>query len=693
MPAYWNGTAAWDNNYEPDGSYFTAYLVKTDGTVYHHSNKSASDHDWLRFTAREGNTYTFAFSNKMGADFYFRVYDSGLRDLSNYKTSTWRWTCPVSGTYYVQIYDHDANNIGSVDFSITGDELDYAIDIVKSRITLYLDPTFGVDTYNLVANCSNGMGSIVWSSSDTSVVTVNADGIIQARGAGTAVITATCTSGGTTDKVVITVNADDYEDNNVLAQAEPLAIGQTFQTHILKPNAPNPDSVDWVKFDAVQGYGYVIQLANETAGNVYCRLYNENGNAQTGNINSTQQWICPLSGTYYLRMWEDRNDQWTQYQVRVLPAYWNISNKPHWDDVYEPNSESYTSCFICTQKNSPYYEIAHVYNESYADLDWFRFFAVEGATYELSLTDELGGDFYFNLYDSNFNSISINQSTTLTWTCPATGIYHVKIWERDTNQKGRYYFKISSDSQNEVGVDSDADGMKDCWEIYYFGKGNIYRDGTGDWDNDQLTDKEEHDNSTNPKKIDTDNDKMPDGWEVHNNLNPLIDDTQEDPDDDKLSNIEEYNNQTLPQDSDTDGDKMPEGWEVHNKLNPLADDSSHDYDDDGLTNLQEFNNNTNPHNPDTDNDFMPDGWEVTHNLNPLVNDGFSDKDNDGFCNWREYVGGSSPDNCKDLPNKMTIYVDLNNSSGIEDGTLAHPFRSIRGQCALPGCPAVGSLQR
>ena len=376
-------------------------------------------------------------------------------------------------------------------------------------------------------------------------------------------------------------------------------------------------------------------------------------------------------------MWEDRNDQWTQYQVRVLPAYWNISDKPFWNDIFEPNSESYTSCFLCTDSSSPYYRITHAYNESYSDIDWFRFFAVEGTNYELTLTDELGGDFYFNLYDSDFNAISTNHSTALTWTCPSTGIYHVRIWERDTNQKGRYYFNISNVSGNHLGLDSDADGMKDCWEIYYFGNGNIYRDGTGDWDGDQLTDKEEHDNGTNPKKIDTDNDGMPDGWEVHNGLNPLIDDTQEDPDNDKLTNIEEYNNQTLPQDPDTDQDGMPDGWEVHNQLNPLINDSAQDYDSDGLTNVQEYINNTNPHDGDTDDDFMPDGWEVTYSLNPLEDDAFSDKDNDGFCNWREYVGNSLPNDKNSIPPRLSLYVDLNSASEIENGTTSHPFKSIQ----------------
>ena len=121
LPAYWNGTAAWGSDYEPDDVKYLSYQAKTDGTVYHHSNDNPGDYDWVRFTAKEGNNYTFALANEMGGDFRFYVYDEWNRDLSGNQSTSWTWTCPVTGTYYVSLRENSQDQIGSFDFSITGD--------------------------------------------------------------------------------------------------------------------------------------------------------------------------------------------------------------------------------------------------------------------------------------------------------------------------------------------------------------------------------------------------------------------------------------------------------------------------------------------------------------------------------------------------------------------------------------------
>ena len=60
--------------------------------------------------------------------------------------------------------------------------------------------------------------------------------------------------------------------------------------------------------------------------------------------------------------------------------------------------------------------------------------------------------------------------------------------------------------------DSDGDGMPDWWEDEYFG--NLDRDGSGDWDNDGLSDLEEFESSTNPTNADTDNDGISDSQDA-----------------------------------------------------------------------------------------------------------------------------------------------------------------------------------
>jgi len=165
--------------------------------------------------------------------------------------------------------------------------------------------------------------------------------------------------------------------------------------------------------------------------------------------------------------------------------------------------------------------------------------------------------------------------------------------------------------------DTDSDGMLDGWE-YLNDLDPLFDDSENDPDNDTLTNFEEYLIGTSPIQADTDFDGMNDNYEVFYGLNPLINDAEEDLDNDGLSNFLEHGLGTLPNNSDTDGDGMPDGWEKDYNLNPLLDDDANaDPDNDGLTNLQEYELQTNPQVADTDNDGQPDGEEVEKGFNPL----------------------------------------------------------------------------
>lgn len=72
-----------------------------------------------------------------------------------------------------------------------------------------------------------------------------------------------------------------------------------------------------------------------------------------------------------------------------------------------------------------------------------------------------------------------------------------------------------------AGTDADEDGMVDSWEIDNFG--DLTEDGTGDSDNDGLTELQEYQSSTNPFAADTDSDGLSDGFEVNTNgSDPLV---------------------------------------------------------------------------------------------------------------------------------------------------------------------------
>jgi pimeloyl-ACP methyl ester carboxylesterase len=103
------------------------------------------------------------------------------------------------------MWENGNNQIGSFDFSISGDVLDYSVDIPKFRVRLHLPPSQGVESYNLVANSSNCSDQLVWSSSDSSIVSVDSNGVINAQRVGTATITATCPADGSSDSVFVVV--------------------------------------------------------------------------------------------------------------------------------------------------------------------------------------------------------------------------------------------------------------------------------------------------------------------------------------------------------------------------------------------------------------------------------------------------------------------------------------------------------
>lgn len=92
------------------------------------------------------------------------------------------------------------------------------------------------------------------------------------------------------------------------------------------------------------------------------------------------------------------------------------------------------------------------------------------------------------------------------------------------------------------------------------------------------------------ESVDTDNDGLPNCYENHfgfNRKNPA--DGAEDADGDGLANGTEYSLGTDPRNPDSDFDGMPDGWEVAFVLNPRsASDGEQDPDGDGVPNAVEF---------------------------------------------------------------------------------------------------------
>jgi M6 family metalloprotease-like protein len=102
---------------------------------------------------------------------------------------------------------------------------------------------------------------------------------------------------------------------------------------------------------------------------------------------------------------------------------------------------------------------------------------------------------------------------------------------------------------------------------------------------------------------------------------------------------------------------------LDNDCNLLVDEALTDTDSDGLCDGIDL---------DDDGDGLPDTWELSNGLDSLdPNDATDDPDGDGFTNMQEYERGWDPQHAS-----TTIYADVKNTSGIEDGSINYPFDTI-----------------
>lgn len=113
-------------------------------------------------------------------------------------------------------------------------------------------------------------------------------------------------------------------------------------------------------------------------------------------------------------------------------------------------------------------------------------------------------------------------------------------------------------------TDTDADGLRDDWEVKYFN--GLSQPATGDPDEDGLTNLEEQTLGTDPSKADTDGDTLTDGAEVRTHRS---DPNKKDTDSDGLSDGDEVNRyQTNPTLADSDGDGTSDSREISLGSNP-----------------------------------------------------------------------------------------------------------------------------
>ena len=168
-------------------------------------------------------------------------------------------------------------------------------------------------------------------------------------------------------------------------------------------------------------------------------------------------------------------------------------------------------------------------------------------------------------------------------------------------------------------ADSDGDTLPDTWETVWDGitglaqlngtlpAGNGPGDGSGDWDNDGASDKEEYDARTNPTTADTDGDGVNDGTELANG--------------------------TDPNDEDTDRDGLLDGVETNTGVfagtnDTGTDPNSADSDNDGFDDGREVGNASDPNDP-ADKPPFPSVTSLGTGTAALIGGDLTDPENDG----------------------------------------------------------------
>lgn len=244
------------------------------------------------------------------------------------------------------------------------------------------------------------------------------------------------------------------------------------------------------------------------------------------------------------------------------------------------------------------------------------------------------------------------------------------------------------------GNNVDNDGLRDSWEITWFG--NITaQSGTGDPDGDYATNLQEQAADTDPgyrlSAPDADGDGIGDAWEIHYFTNTTTATAVSDTDGDTFSDVDEFyantdpNNATFTPD-DTDGDGLLDSWE-QNSFGNLAQSGAGDPDGDYATNEQEETASTNPmvrtSAPDGDGDGIGDVWEIHYFTNTTTATAISDFDSDTASDLNEFLNNTNPTSTTDpysgtavmtwaTPVTITADTDI-----LSTGTLIHAgnFRS------------------
>ncbi len=353
------------------------------GRNFYEDDISAPE-DWLKFNAARGHLYRVEIADQGGgARACLALRDSEGRVLASADATASgaavEWICPADGTYFVQITSAFATSnaqhtyaVRIVDMGLAAEEDQYedddtpdqaplvqlpcsqpgrnfwedsgdsAQDWVKfsavsgAVYTIYTcDLSGGCDTVlelydadgQLVASDDDGgdeplASRILWTCPESGTYWLLVrpfGGRAPARAS-----YALCIVAGQAEEL-----EDEFEDDDTMAQARAVVPGgQATRHNLFEADGAAPE--DWLKFEAAAGHAYTIRTENLSgAADTVLELIgadgrliasDDDGNSAEPGASQIARWICPSSGTYYVRVrsYSGRNDYRDGYDIVVI---------------------------------------------------------------------------------------------------------------------------------------------------------------------------------------------------------------------------------------------------------------------------------------------------------------------------------------------------------------------------------------
>lgn len=147
------------------------------------------------------------------------------------------------GTFYISVSTQQGGNTGKYRFSINDEKMITSLSSSHSKEVLYIGESITISPKVAPTNATEG---VTYSSSDSTVATVDKKGKVSALKEGKVTITLKSVYGGLTAKCVVTVKSIGVDEISLNETSRELIVGETLEikTTILPENATN-QKVEW----------------------------------------------------------------------------------------------------------------------------------------------------------------------------------------------------------------------------------------------------------------------------------------------------------------------------------------------------------------------------------------------------------------------------------------------------------------